>query len=126
GFLSFRAGNWVSARHARCRMHRQGRHNGDRDWMSEQTASSGFSASPRTLELLPRSLPARRSPDSAFALARLTLDVTSFAAAAVIVSSWAGPSGMRPGLLVAIGAAIVVSFTAAGLYLPAPRPKPLA
>jgi exopolysaccharide biosynthesis polyprenyl glycosylphosphotransferase len=93
--------------------------------MSEQTASSGFTASPRTLELLPRSLPARRSPDGAFAFARFALDITSYVTAAVVVASWAEP-GLRTGLLVGIGAAILISFTAAGLYLPQPRPKPLA
>jgi exopolysaccharide biosynthesis polyprenyl glycosylphosphotransferase len=92
--------------------------------MSEQMASTGFPASGRTLDL-PLGIPVRRSaPDGAFALARLVFDVASFACAALIVaSSTSNPLGTPA--LVAIGVAIVISFTAAGLYLPHQRTKPL-
>jgi exopolysaccharide biosynthesis polyprenyl glycosylphosphotransferase len=94
--------------------------------MSEQTASSGFPASARTLDLSLDVAPARRTtPDGAFALARLTFDAASFACAAVILRT-STDHALSAVTLVAMGLAIVMSFTAAGLYLPQQRTKPLA
>jgi exopolysaccharide biosynthesis polyprenyl glycosylphosphotransferase len=93
--------------------------------MSEQTASSAFRASPRTLDLPLGAIPARRAtPDGVFALARLSFDVASFACAALIVGSWT-EQPLGGATLTAIGVAIVIAFAAAGLYLPRQRTKPL-
>jgi exopolysaccharide biosynthesis polyprenyl glycosylphosphotransferase len=93
--------------------------------MSEQTASSGLPASTRTLDLLPRSLPAGRAPEALFSAVRLSADAASFICAAVLVTSW---SDHRLGgaLLTLIGLATITGYAGAGLYGPRARPKPLA
>jgi exopolysaccharide biosynthesis polyprenyl glycosylphosphotransferase len=94
--------------------------------MSEQTASSGFPATARALDLALGALPVRRrAPDAVFGLARVTCDVASFACAALIVHA-ATDNPLRVWTLAAIGVAVVASFTAAGLYLPRQRTNPLS
>jgi exopolysaccharide biosynthesis polyprenyl glycosylphosphotransferase len=92
--------------------------------MSEQTASSGFSSSTRTMDLLPRALPASRAPEGLFAVARLTADVASLVCAAVLVSSWTNHL-LGTGLLAIMGIATVAGYAAAGLYGPRARQRPL-
>jgi exopolysaccharide biosynthesis polyprenyl glycosylphosphotransferase len=94
--------------------------------MSEQTAPRGFPASARTLDVSLGALPVRRSaPDGVFALARLTFDIASFAGAALILRA-SSDHTLSTATLLTIGAAIVIAFTAGGLYLPQERTKPLA
>jgi exopolysaccharide biosynthesis polyprenyl glycosylphosphotransferase len=93
--------------------------------LSEQTASSGFSSSTRTLDLLPHALPGSRAPESLFAVARLSVDVASLVCAALLVSSWTDHLA-GTGLLVLMGVATIAGYAAAGLYGTGPRLRPLA
>jgi exopolysaccharide biosynthesis polyprenyl glycosylphosphotransferase len=94
-------------------------------WMSEQTASSGLTASTRALGLTPRSLTAGRAPDGLFALARLSVDVASLACAALAIAAWAAQP-LPTTIMVVIAVATISGFAAAGLYVPTARPQPLA
>jgi exopolysaccharide biosynthesis polyprenyl glycosylphosphotransferase len=92
--------------------------------MSEQTASRGLSASPRTLDLLPRALPVRGTPDGVFTAARLTVDAVAYLVSALAVSAWA-QQPLRSTTLLFVGIAAIAGFAAAGLYAPRPQVKPL-
>jgi exopolysaccharide biosynthesis polyprenyl glycosylphosphotransferase len=92
--------------------------------MSEQTASSGLPASPRTLELLPRVVPARRSPDHLFAFARLAIDLASLTFVALVARS-AEAHPLNPPVVLLIGAVTIAGYAAAGLYLPRSRSEPV-
>jgi exopolysaccharide biosynthesis polyprenyl glycosylphosphotransferase len=92
--------------------------------MSEQTASSGLTASTRALDLAPRSLTSGRAPDGLFALARLSVDAGSLLCAALAVSAWSAQPP-RVAILILIALATIAGFAAAGLYVPTGRPKPL-
>jgi exopolysaccharide biosynthesis polyprenyl glycosylphosphotransferase len=92
--------------------------------MSEQTATSGFSASPRTLDITTRHAPARRASAGLFAAARLTADLASLGCAAFIVS--ASSRALSPLLLTLVGAATIVSYAVSGLYSARQRSRPLA
>jgi exopolysaccharide biosynthesis polyprenyl glycosylphosphotransferase len=93
--------------------------------MSEQTASGGFPSSTRTMDLVPRALPANRVPEGLFAGARLSVDVASLVAATVLVSAWTGQH-LGTTVLVVMGLATIAGYAAAGLYGPRPRQRPLS
>jgi exopolysaccharide biosynthesis polyprenyl glycosylphosphotransferase len=93
--------------------------------MSEQTATSGLRASPRTLGAVPRTVSTRTPSDGLFAVARLVTDSASFACAAVLASAWASHPLSAPALAL-ISAATVVAYAVSGLYVPRARVRPLA
>jgi exopolysaccharide biosynthesis polyprenyl glycosylphosphotransferase len=93
--------------------------------MSEQTATSGFTASPRTLDVTTRPLPARRSSDGVFAAARLATDGASLGCSALIASVWS-TDPLSPLTLVLVSAATLFAYAASGLYTPRTRVRPLA
>jgi exopolysaccharide biosynthesis polyprenyl glycosylphosphotransferase len=92
--------------------------------MSEQTATSGLAASPRTLDV-PRTVSTRTASDGLFAVARLVTDSASLACAAVLVSAWA-PRPLSAPALALVSAATILGYAVSGLYVPRARVRPLA
>jgi exopolysaccharide biosynthesis polyprenyl glycosylphosphotransferase len=92
--------------------------------MSEQTATSGLAASPRTLDAVPRAVTARTTSDGLFAVARLLTDSASLACAAIVVSAWA-PHPLSAPVLALVSVATIVAYAVSGLYVPRARVRPL-
>jgi exopolysaccharide biosynthesis polyprenyl glycosylphosphotransferase len=93
--------------------------------MSEQTATSGYRAAARALDLGSHPLDARRSAGSQFVLPRLLIDAASLATAAILVSAWAARP-LSPLALALVGVATLAGYAFAGLYSRRARLRPFA
>jgi exopolysaccharide biosynthesis polyprenyl glycosylphosphotransferase len=88
--------------------------------MREQTATSGVTAAPRTLELrAPREAARRARPERRRLVARLSIDVASIVCAAVIVQASASVP-LHTATLVLAAVAIIGGYAASRLYAQSP------